>query len=152
MHNRLVPLQSYRHVATRTAPPGQLVLMLFEGAIRFLERARAGFHCDDPLECNETISNNLQRAQDIINELNGSLNLREGGEFATNLRRLYNYLDRRLQESNVTKQAAGIEEVIQHLSVLRGAWAEMLQQQTLAVPAPGWLEQEFSRGSVSRVA
>ena len=69
------PWQSYRQVATRTASPGQLVLMLYEGAIRFLERAQAGFQLEDPVEFNTTINDNILRAQDIIRELDFSLNV-----------------------------------------------------------------------------
>lgn len=122
------PWQSYRQVATQTAPPGQLVLMLYDGAIRFLERARLGFQYEDPLEFNLTINNNLLKAQAVISELNLSLNMEEGKECAANFRRLYNYLDRRLQESNQYKQETGIVEVIRRLTILRDAWAEMLQK------------------------
>src|SRR5262245_13730104 len=128
--------QSYRQVATQTASPGQLVLLLHDGIIRFLEQARLGFGKDDPKEFNETINNNVQRAQGIINEMNQSLNMSEGGEFALRMRGLYNYFDRRLQESNVTKTELGIIEVIKHITVLRDAWAEMLQRGGAAVP-PG---------------
>jgi flagellar protein FliS len=122
--------QSYRQVATQTASPGQLVLLLFNGIIRFLEQARVGFGLDDPKEFNETINNNLQRAQAILNELNQSLNMAEGGEFAQRMRCLYDYFDRRLQESNMTKTEPGIIEVLKHATVLRDAWAEMLQRGT----------------------
>jgi len=130
----LNPLQSYRQVATRTASPGQLVLMLYEGAIRFLERAQTGFALPDPLECNTTINNNLLRAQEIIRELDFSLNLTAGGELAFELRRLYDYFDRRLQESNQKKEPGGITEVIARLSVLRDAWASILQNQGNPIP------------------
>lgn len=125
----LNPWQSYRQVATHTASPGQLVLMLYEGAIRFLERAKTGFELDDPVESNTTVSNNILRAQEIIRELDFSLNLSAGGELALKLRGLYDYFDRRLQESNLRKETPGLDEVIQRLSVLRDAWAEMLQNQ-----------------------
>ena len=121
------PWQSYRQVATQTASPGQLVLMLYDGAIRFLEKARLGFSADDPLEFNQTINNNVIRAQDILHELNWSLNVEQGGKFACTLRRLYDYMDHRLHESNQHKQEEGILEVIQRLTVLRDAWAEMLK-------------------------
>ncbi len=120
------PWQSYRQVATKTAPPGQLVLMLYDGAIRFLNLAIAGFDLEDPLEFHQTINNNLIRAQDIINELNLSLNMDVGGEFAQTLRGLYIYFDRLLQESNTQKDQAGILEVAQRLKTLRDAWSEML--------------------------
>ena len=121
------PWKSYRRVTTTTAPPGQLVLMLFEGALLSLERSLPGFSNPDPGEANMTIHNNLKKAQEIIRALNGALNMEEGGKFAATLRDLYSYFVRRLQESNMRKQRAGVEEVITHLTVLRDAWATMLK-------------------------
>ncbi len=123
------PWQSYRKVATQTASPGQLILMLYDGAIRFCEQALAGFeHRADPLAFNQTINNNIHRAQAIIVELNAVLNMRSGGEVAANFRRLYLYMDRRLREANIRKQREPIEEVIMRLRVIRDSWAEMLQK------------------------
>ncbi len=126
--NRNNPWNSYRQVATQTASPGQLVLMLFDGAVRFLEQAMLGFPVEDPLERIQTINNNILRAQDIINELNYSLDLRQGGHLAETLRGLYEYFDRRLTESNVRKTSEGIEEVLVHIRTLRDAWNSMLTQ------------------------
>ncbi|HXT13379.1 MAG TPA: flagellar export chaperone FliS [Candidatus Angelobacter sp.] len=123
------PWKSYRETATLTAPPGQVVLMLFEGAIRSLERSLPGFTNTDPAESNMTIHNNLQRAQQIVRELNHSLNMEQGGEFAANLRRLYNYFEKRIWESNLKKNPEGVGEVIRHITVLRDAWATMLANQ-----------------------
>jgi flagellar secretion chaperone FliS len=125
----LNPWKSYRQIATQTAPPGQLVLMLYEGAIRFLERARAGFTHEDPAEFNQAISNNILRAQEIIGELNLSLNMSAGGQLAHTLRRLYEYMDWRLTEANMRKEQGSIEEVIGRLAVLRDAWATLLANQ-----------------------
>ena len=129
------PWKSYRETATLTAPPGQIVLMLFEGAIRSLERSLPGFSNTDPAEANMTIHNNLQRAQEIIRELNGALNMEQGGEFAANMRRLYAYLERRIWESNLKKNSAGVGEAIRHLTVLRDAWSTMLNNQGSTPPA-----------------
>lgn len=120
--------QSYRQVATQTASPGQLVLLLYNGIIRFLEQARLGFGLDDPKEFNEAINNNIQRAQAIIHEMDQSLNMAEGGEFAARMRSLYDYFDRCLQESNMHKTEKGIVEVLKHVTILRDAWSEMLQR------------------------
>ncbi len=120
------PWQSYRQVATKTATPGQLVLMLFDGALRFLDKALVGFDLDDPLESNLAINNNILKAQEILRELNMSLNMERGGEFAATMRRLYNYYDLQLSQSNLKKDPAGVQLVIRLLSVIRGAWAEML--------------------------
>jgi flagellar secretion chaperone FliS len=127
--------KSYRQIATQTAPPGQLILMLFDGALSSLERALTGFECTDPGEKNLTIHSNLQRAADIIRHLNHSLNLEAGGQLAETLRRLYHYFDHRIVESNFKKQRAGVDEVISRLKELREAWAAMLVNQTKATDA-----------------
>ncbi len=121
------PWKSYRQTATLTAPPGQIVLMLYDGSIRALERALTGFQYDDPGLQNMTVNNNLQRASEIIRELNLALDLERGGELAMTLRRLYEYFDERIFESNLKKKKEGIEEVIRHLTELRNAWDEMLR-------------------------
>jgi flagellar protein FliS len=109
MRHTANPWQSYRQVATKTATPGQLVLMLFDGALRFLDRALVGFDLDDPLDSNQTINNNILKAQEIIRELNVSLNMDQGGEFAVTMRRLYNYYDLQLSQSNLKKDPAGVQ-------------------------------------------
>jgi flagellar protein FliS len=123
------PWKSYQQVATQTAPPGQLVLMLYEGAVRFLERAMAGFDIDDPAQSNQAINNNIIRAQDIIFELNVTLNLEQGGELAMTLRKLYDYMDRRLMEANLKKCKSTVQEVHGRITVLRDAWSQMLSGQ-----------------------
>ena len=129
------PWNSYRQIATQTAPPGQLVLMLYDGAIRFLESALTGFASTDPGERNVTINNNLQRAVDIVRELNCCLNTDVGGKLAQTLRDLYDYMERRLLESNFKKKRVGVDEVIGHLRELRNAWATMLTREGQSLPA-----------------
>jgi flagellar secretion chaperone FliS len=137
MMSRNKPWESYRKVATQTASPAQLVLMLYDGAISFLEKSMTGFDYQDPAMFNQTINNNIIRAQAIIHEMNASLNMDAGGEVSANFRRLYNYLFRRLTEANRTKQKAPIEETISRLRVLRDSWAEMLRNGGDAQPAIG---------------
>ncbi len=127
MMQRNKPWESYRKVATQTATPGQLVLMLYDGAIGFLEKALAGFAQSDPLVFNQTINNNILRAQAIIHEMNASLNMEAGGEVSANFRRLYNYLYRRLREANHRKRREPIDEAILRLRVLRDSWDKMLR-------------------------
>lgn len=122
------PWQSYRQISTHTAPPGQLVAMLYDGAIRFLEQALSGFNHEDPLEFNQTINNNVLRAQSILAELNNSLDLERGGQLADTLRQLYLYMDSRLTQSNLAKRPDGIEDSLSRLRVLRDAWQQMLGQ------------------------
>ena len=128
-------LRSYQAVAAQTAPRGHLVVMLYDGAIRFLERALGGFDHDDPLEFNRTINNNVLRAQEIINELNGSLDMAQGGELAMTLRALYNYMSRQLVLSNTRKTPEGIRDTIHRLAVLREAWNQALCRTDDTAPA-----------------
>jgi len=122
------PWQSYRKVATQTASPGHLVLMMYEGAISFLERSLIGFSHQDPLTFNQTINNNILRAQAIIRELNVRLDMEKGGEVSTNLRALYDYYFIRLNEANRLKRREPIDEVLKLVRILRDGWAEMLQR------------------------
>jgi flagellar protein FliS len=123
------PFKSYKQIAAQTAPPGVMILMLYDRALRALETALAGFEYADPRQRNETIHNNLRRAVDIIRLLNHSLNLDEGGELAGTLRNLYFYFENLLVKSNMRKNREGIDEVINHLRPLRDSWAQMLEQQ-----------------------
>ena len=97
------PWQSYRQISTLTAPPGQIILMLFDGALRTLERALSGFSHEDPAEANMIIHNNLQRAQEIIRELNYALNMDQGGDCAATLRKLYARLTTKGAASDAAK-------------------------------------------------
>ena len=129
------PWKSYRRIATQTAPPGQLVLMLFDGALLSLDRALLGFKCADVGERNAAIHNNVQHAVDILRELNSSLDLEAGGQLADTLRNLYAFFERRLLESNLKKSRKGIEEVLPMLKQLRDAWFRMLHGETAAPAA-----------------
>jgi flagellar protein FliS len=130
MHPPLTPWQSYRKAATQTASPGQLVLMLYDGAIRFLERSLQGFELEDPAECNSAINNNIIRAQEIIRELDHSLNMEIGGEFSATMHRLYRYFDIELTRSNIEKESVGIRTIIRLITGLRDAWFEMVSKGT----------------------
>jgi flagellar protein FliS len=122
------PFKSYRQVATQTAPPGQLVLMLFDGALKSLDCALLGFKCDDFAERNLAVHNNLSRAVDIVRELNGSLDLVAGGQLAQTLRCLYNYFEQRILAGNFKKKPEPIREIIPMLRQLRDSWNAMLNK------------------------
>jgi flagellar protein FliS len=103
--------------------------MMYEGAIRFLERSLVGFNEETELNLrNQTISNNLIRAQAIITELDVRLDMERGGEVAQNFRQLYSYYNRRLLEANRRKTPEPIEEVLRLVRILRDSWAEMIQR------------------------
>jgi flagellar protein FliS len=122
--------RTYRANSVLTASPGQLVLMLYDGALRALRLARDGFSQSDANPRRfESINTNLLKAQAIIGELQGTLDHEAGGEFATTMYRLYDYYNRRLLEANLRKDPVPIEEVERLLRQVRDAWAEMLLKQ-----------------------
>jgi len=122
--------RTYRANAVLTASPGQLVLMLYDGALKALAIAQVAFERpEDDFRRYEIINDQILKAQAIINELQSGLNFELGGEFARTMHRLYDYHSRRLLEANLRKQVAPVVEVEKLVRELRDAWAEMLTKQ-----------------------
>ncbi|MES2695205.1 MAG: flagellar export chaperone FliS [Verrucomicrobiota bacterium] len=121
--------RTYRTNSVLTASPGQLVLMLYDGALKAMNLARQSLEdLNDPRRI-ETINTQLLKAQAIISELQSGLNMEAGGEFARTMHRLYDYHNRRLLEANIRKQVEPVIEVEKLVRELRDAWAQMLTQQ-----------------------
>ena len=121
--------RTYRANSVLTASPGQLVLMLYDGALKAIGLARESFETvhEDPRRI-EIINQQLLKAQAILAELQNGLNLEAGGEFAQTMHRLYDYHTRRLLEANLRKQVEPVIEVERLVRELREAWAQMLTQ------------------------
>ncbi len=121
--------RTYRANAVLTASPGQLVLMLYDGALKALAIALDAFaRPEADVQRIETINTQLQKAQAIIRELQGGLNFEAGGEIAQTMNRLYEFHLRRLFEANIRKQPEPVREVEKLVRDLRDAWAEMLSK------------------------
>lgn len=130
MANPYGSARAYQAQAVLTASPGQLVLMLFDGALRFLNQAKEALAWpEDNTRRYEVINTSLVKAQNIITELRATLNLEDGGEYASNLDRLYDYYLRRLFEANIRKQVEPVIEVEHLLRQIRDGWAEMLRKE-----------------------
>uniref|UniRef100_A0A7C1F3Z3 Flagellar secretion chaperone FliS n=1 Tax=Ammonifex degensii TaxID=42838 RepID=A0A7C1F3Z3_9THEO len=122
----------YLHAAVTTAPPGRLLLMLYDGAISFLSQAIEVLEARDYEEANRLII----RAQDIIAELISALDMKY--EIAHSLYQLYDYFNRRLIEANVKKDAVPATEVQGYLKELREIWARVVADVGPGmVPPPG---------------
>ncbi len=111
-------VNAYQEIAVTTQPKGRLVVMLYDGAIKFLKQAITALEADNQ----EAKSKYLGKAEDIINELNAVLDMEAGGEVATNLRRLYKFMIRHLHEANIEQGTQKIEEVIGLLEELNQGW------------------------------
>jgi len=125
-------LSAYRANAVSSATPENLVVMMYDGAIRFMGAAIRAFEHEDPLDFNLNIHENVTKTQAVIRELNHALDLENGGELAHSLSGLYVYFDNRLQEANISKNKEIIQEILERISDLRDAWSESFQQQAEA--------------------
>ncbi|ACM23573.1 MULTISPECIES: flagellar export chaperone FliS [Thermotoga] len=115
---------TYLEKMVMTASPAKLVQMLYEKAIEVLKEAEKLLEEKKFVEFSEKIT----RAQDIITELNLSLDMEKGGTIAQNLRALYNYMFQRLVEGNVKKDLEKIREVEGMLSELLEVWKEAMKK------------------------
>ncbi len=122
------PYAAYRTTQTVTASKTQLLVMLHDGAIRFLAQSAVAVKKKDY----ETKSINLNKAIAIVDHLWGTLDMERGGEIAENLERIFLYLRGRLLEFNVSDDLSIIKEVMQHLREIRSAWA-IVDSQTKTV-------------------
>jgi flagellar protein FliS len=101
-----------------SAPPERLVVMLYDGARRFLHQAAAAMR-EEQIEASHV---KLRRAEDIIIHLRESLDL-EQGEIATRLESIYIFCQRHLREARFERNPAKVEQVSTLLGTLREAWA-----------------------------
>mgnify|MGYP000862975516 CR=1 FL=1 len=114
----------YLQIKVQTATPGQLVSMLYAGAIRFAKLAKESLAAGDL----EKANTNILRVQEIVEELNLTLDLEKGGEIAANLRNLYTYMLERLLQANLKKSNEILNEVIGLLETMQDTWRQVVQQ------------------------
>jgi len=133
--------QEYLQVQVRTASPDQLLLMLLDGAVRFVEGAREKMGCGE----REAKGQLLMKAQNIVLELIQSLQPSVGEKLYANLIGLYKFIYRRLVEANLRDDLRSLEEALQILGQVRETWrqavaiyrAETAGKEPGAAPAKG---------------
>ena len=108
----------YQETAINTQNRGRLIVMLYDGAIKFLRQAIDDLKRGDMAAKGRHIA----RAQDIVFELNTVLDTEKGGEIAQNLRSLYNFIQRHLTQANIRKDPRMLQEVIDLLDELNQSW------------------------------
>jgi len=111
-------ISEYQENAIATQSRGRLIVLLYDGAIKFCGQAIA------ELERGEWAAKGkfINKAIDIIDELDNCLDLDAGGEIATNLRGLYGFIRRHLAEANAKRDPQRIREVIKILEELNEGW------------------------------
>jgi flagellar protein FliS len=117
-------VDQYRKTAVNTASPLELVVMLYDGAIRFIDAGKIAMAKKD-LEAQNT---NLQKAQKVINELITCLDMQRGGEIATNLFSIYNFVNNQLIEANINDREDLLDGAKSLLINLREAWITIKDQ------------------------
>lgn len=122
------PYQQYRATKVQTAGSVDLVVMLYQGAVKFIRLGIEAMERDD----SKVAHDSLVRAQDIVVELLSSLNREEGGQIASQLSGVYDYCFRRLVLANVKKDPDPAREVLRIMRELGTAWQQIALQQRQA--------------------
>ena len=123
-------VSTYKETKIKTAGQGQLIIMLYNTAVRHLDEALFLLQTNDTGKRDpgkiEKVSKAVVKTQEIISELMVSLDFEQGGEIAANLFSLYTWFNRELMEANISQDAKRISIVKNHIENLRNAWQEVV--------------------------
>lgn len=115
-------LGRYQDMKVQTASPAQIMIMLYDGAIRFSLQAKKKIE-DKDFEGKGIF---ISKTQAIIDELMNSLDFSIAPDLCANLQQLYIYINERLTHANIQLDAEAMDEVIQLLNTLRDGWKQAL--------------------------
>ena len=118
-------VKDYQSMQILSAKPEKLILMLYDGAIRFIQQGIKAME-ENKIEL---AHNNLLRSQNIMVELMASLNFEKGGELSVNLFRIYEFMHYTLVQANVKKEAEPLTRVAEQLKMLRESWSQALKKE-----------------------
>lgn len=116
------PYEQYKNNAIATATPAELTLMLYEGAIKFGNIAIKAIEDGDIQKAHI----NIVKVQRIIAEFRNTLDFKY--PVAKDFDRVYEYLERRLVEANVSKDKEIMEEMVMHIRSMRDNWKEVMKR------------------------
>ena len=114
--------KQYKQVQVKTANNKKLLLMLYQGCIKFLRIAKKSIKEEDMENANEY----LKKSQAIIDELRYTLDMEKGGEISNNLYKLYNFMYSELISANINKEIEPIENVENLMMDLLETWKEVI--------------------------
>lgn len=115
------PYQAYQQNSVSTVSPGELTLMLYNGCLKFIKQARQAIQLKNTQEKNL----NLQKAQRIIQELMITLNPKAA--VSESMMSMYEYMNRRLVEANISNDLAILAEVEEYVTEFRDSWKQVIQ-------------------------
>lgn len=135
--------QAYLQTQVTTTTQGDLLIMLFDGALKFLARAKESMAAKDYAQKGILIS----KALDILAELQGSLNSQKGGDLAENLKKIYLLCSSKLLMANLKMDSNLVDEVVRILTGIRDAFSQ-INTPEFAPPSPGPVQQARATGTV----
>ncbi len=116
--------QKYKATSVQSASREKLLLMMYEGAIRFVKQAITAIEQKQIAEKGTSIG----RAYDVIMELNNTLDHKVGGEISKNLEQLYMYMTEQLTKGNIDNNAENLKNVLKILETLYDGWKMAVEQ------------------------
>ena len=123
-------VSAYRQTEVQSRTPLELVVMLYDGALRFVGLAREAIDRRDIPARRDAISRTLA----IISELQSTLDMEKGGVISERLDSLYEYINGRLLEASSRQDARPVDEVARLLTTLRDSWAEAARESMASAP------------------
>ena len=130
MSARPANYDAYKRVDIETASQGKLIVMLFNGAIQRAEEAKRQMAKNSL----EGVHNNLIRAQDIVAELRGALNMK-AGEIAANLDKIYEYFQHLLIQANINKKTDHLDDCVELMTTMRDTWQDLFNKVATEAPS-----------------
>ncbi|MBR1942533.1 flagellar export chaperone FliS [bacterium] len=115
-------LKQYQKNEVETASPEKILILLYDGAIQFLNKAKIAMEQKNIPE----IHNNIIGCENIILEFINTVDEENGGDFAVRIKALYQYFYNTLVQANLKKDVTKIDEVLRHLVELRATWKQAI--------------------------
>ena len=115
------PYQVYQQNSVTTASPGELTIMLYNGCLKFIAKAKQSIETKNIQERNT----NIQKAQNIIRELMVTLDM--GYDVSRSMMALYEFINQRLTDANIRNDIAALEEAEGLVKDFRDTWKQAIQ-------------------------
>lgn len=116
--------QKYKKTAVESASKEQLLLMMYEGAIKYVKKAIIAIDEKDIAARGQ----NIGYAFDVIMELNNTLDHKIGGAIAANLEQLYIWMTSQLTQANISADKKKLEDVLKVLTTLYEGWQQAIEK------------------------
>lgn len=138
------PYNAYKNTQIKTASREQILLMLYDGAIRFMKQGKKALKQEN----HELAHDKLLKSQDIITELMASLDMDIGGEIAEDLYSLYDFILHNLVQANVEKNAKRVDQAMDVMSDLNEAWDTIINEQGMTYEKAKQQHQQTSKNTL----